>query len=147
VANIAGVAVNPATLFDLDSAYPGWQGASEGVPVDLGVVGPNLIALRPVPDAVYGLTFDVVRNAPIPTVDGDPVQIGREEIEPILDFAEATALFKVAEQAEDRMQRFYAAAITHNARLRASAPFMRTLIGQSRAEETERPRLRETQEV
>jgi len=142
-ANVAGNSVLPVSLFDLDAAYGSWQDTS-GAPVDLAIAGPNLLALRPVPDGVYAVTLDVARNAPIPAADGEQVQLGREDTDPIIDLAEYLALFKVGgaelQAAEGRLRAFYEAASEHNAKLRANTLFADTIFRQPRREETDRPR-------
>ena len=41
------------------------------------------------------ITVDVVRNAPVPIADGDFVQLGREELDAVLDYAAHLACFKM----------------------------------------------------
>lgn len=123
-AEINGVPLIPCTLQEEESANPLWENSS-GAPTDLILAAPNLIALNPVPDGVYSVACDVVREPPIPVNDGDFVQVGREQMDMILDYAEHLALFKVygAEwHATDRQaMSFFTQALTYNQRISASA--------------------------
>jgi len=140
---INGVPVQPNTVFDLDAADPNWQNKS-GTPRDIGIAGWNQICVSPIPDGVYSLTFDVARKAPIPVNDSAFVQLGREQIDMILDYAEHLALFKVggaefaatARQAEN----FLLQSISYNQRLSASARYIITPKEYSTREEQFRPR-------
>src|SRR5438309_1064099 len=96
-AGLNGVPLIPATLQEMDAAEPNWESvtASPFNPVaDVIIAAPNLIALNPVPDTLYSVTLDVVRKTPTYS-DADQVQIGREQLDAILDYAEHLALFKV----------------------------------------------------
>ena len=138
-ASIGGQGVMPVSLFDLDALYENWQD-NVGTPVDLAVAGPNLVALRPVPNGVFTVVLSVARNAPIPADDGSHIQVGNEEIDAILDYAEAAGLFKAAEPSEAQMERFWRAALGYNKRLAANARFLATIKGRSYEEERDRPR-------
>jgi hypothetical protein len=50
--------------------------------------------VRPVPDDEYVLTFETIRKAILPTVDGDFIQVGREHMQAIYDYASHVALVK-----------------------------------------------------
>jgi hypothetical protein len=122
-----GVPLIPSTLQEMDASTPGWENitASPGNPVmDLILAAPNLIAISAVPDQAYSVTLDVVRKTPIYN-DGDNVQIGREQLDAILDYAEHLALFKVGgaewHATERGAQNFMLQAITYNQRISAAA--------------------------
>ena len=128
-AEIQGASTIPTTLADLDNAVPNWQNVT-GTPSYLALAGWNLLAVYPVADGSgpYSATVDVVRKAPIPTVNSPDVQLGREQLDMILDYAEHLALFKVggyefavtARQADN----FLVQSITYNQRLAASARYI-----------------------
>jgi hypothetical protein len=83
-----------ASVPELDAYRTGWQNES-GAPDTVAIAGYNLIALAKVPDAgPYSVTVDVIQNAVVPSVDGDFLQIGREELDVILDYAQHLAAFK-----------------------------------------------------
>lgn len=123
-AEINGSPVFPCSVNDLDAGYPGWQ-TSSGAPDVVAAAGLNIIALADVPDGVYSVTLDVVRNAPIPAVDGDTVTIGREEMDVIVDYAQHLACFKMGgaefEATVPCYERLLRLAAVHNDRLRAQA--------------------------
>jgi hypothetical protein len=145
-AQLNGISVLPCTLYDLDASYGNWQD-STGVPEDIAICGPNLIAIRPVPNGIYSVTLDVCRNAPIPANDAAFVQVGEENLEQILDYAEYAALFKTAGEdlisVEPLIKGFYEAAAVYNSRIRANALFAKTIFGQGDKEEMQRPRMTE----
>ena len=132
------------TLASQDAAYPGWQGLATGAPTDIALCGLNLLALRPVPNDIYSITLDVVRNAPVPTLDETPVEVGREHLDSLLDYAEHLALFKVGgtelEASERQAQNFLRQAALSNERLSAASSFSSFVKEQSGLEEGHRPR-------
>ena len=72
-----------------------WQGKAQGTPTSIYYTGLNLVGLSPKPDnGPYSVTASVVRNMPLPASDGDYLQIGREDIQAVLDYAQHIAMFK-----------------------------------------------------
>lgn len=142
-AELNGVPLIPCTLQELDASTPGWQNTSY-TPTDIALAASNLIALNPVPDSVYSVALDVVRRTPIPGSDNDYVQIGREQLDMILDYAEHLALFKVggaewqatARQANNFLQQ----SITYNQRLSADARAVFSATEQSQRQKQGVPR-------
>lgn len=86
----------PSTFDELDLYTPDWQSTS-GQPTSIAI-NKNIIALSPVPNAIYGITLDVVRNIPLPTADGSFIQVGREHISTLLDYCVHLAMLKVGGQ-------------------------------------------------
>lgn len=140
---INGVSVQPNTVFDLDAADPNWQNKS-GTPKDVGIAGWNQICTSPVPNGVYSITIDVIRKTPIPANDNAFVEVGREQLDMILDYAEHLALFKVggAEFAATGRQaeNFLLQSISYNQRLGAAARYVITPKEFSQKEKQSRPR-------
>lgn len=142
---INGTQVWVSSLFDLDTMSPGWQNTS-APPTQLLLGGWNLAALSPVPNNnSYEVMVDIVRNAPIPATDGAFIQLGREELDAVLDYAEHLAALKMGGsnfQATMRgYQNFKRLALVRNARLAAalrSGP--QPLFDKGWREERERPR-------
>jgi hypothetical protein len=123
-AELDGVPVMPSALADIDFAYssPHWQSAATGSPTDLGVLGDDLIALRPVPDSnSYSVLVDIVRKAPLPTADDSYIQVPREDLGAILDGAESLCLFKLGGESVGDMRKLsesmFRAAMRYNSRL------------------------------
>jgi hypothetical protein len=77
-----------------DSVRPDWRYANPGSPRSVAQLNWNTIAVRPKPNAEYVMTFETVRKAIIPTVDGDFIQVGREHMQAIYDYAQHVALVK-----------------------------------------------------
>lgn|SRR5262245_3309309 len=139
---INGQPITLMSLQDLDSGDPTWQDQA-GRPVSVAVER-DMVALSPVPDSVYSVTLDVVRPAPIPTSNSDPVQLGPEITNAILDYAHHIASFKeggaeffATQQQLDGMIRL---AADYNAKLNALAVFRDVLEDRSVREEDRRPR-------
>jgi len=142
---INGVPLVTNALKDLDHFALNWENA-QAAPTDLILAAPNLVAFYPVPDGIYSATCDVVRNAPIPASDGDYLQVGREQLDMILDYAEHLALYKCAGtewHATDRnAENFIRQSLSYNERVAASARYAFTARGQSAVEKTLRSRRR-----
>jgi hypothetical protein len=140
----------PAALlpvFDLDSLVPGWS-ATSGDPTTVSMVSYDLVALYPVPTAVTSpITIDVVRKAPLPSSDADYIQISRETLAALLDYAQHLALFKEGGRrfAESMAQydRLVQMALTQNEILRARAPYLDMATDQTRQQEERQVRRKE----
>lgn len=119
-----GVPLIASTLQEVAACNPLWEN-NLSTPTDVILAAPNLLALNPVPDNVYSVTCDVVRNTPLPATDNDFVQVGREQVNMILDYAEHLALFKVAGpewHATDRAAKnFLIQCLSYNQRISAAA--------------------------
>lgn len=130
LAEINGVDSIVDSLWAVDTALPDWQ-TTAAQPTVVASAGRNIVALANVPDAVYSVTLDVVRNSVIPTKDTDFLQVGREVVDVLLDYAEHLAAFKM--QGEEWKATNRAAvnmmrqASQYNEKLRASATFKEIL--------------------
>ncbi len=143
------VPVYVCSLQELDSGSYAWQSTS-GQPVVGALAGLNLLALAGdgnnggVPDAVYGVSADVVRRAPVPVNDGEDIQVGREDLDSILRYAEHIAAFKMGgtefHATDIHYQGFMRGASFYNARLRANARNFNVLKDRATLEESRRPR-------
>ena len=81
---------------DADVYSPTWQLVT-GVPKKVLLSGQNLVAIWPPPGGTGGpwaITLDVVRNAPVPALTGDILQISQDVYDTILDYSQHLALFK-----------------------------------------------------
>jgi hypothetical protein len=92
---LGGSQVVVGSLYDLDSIETSWQN-STGAPLTFVLASWNLAALSPIPDnnGPYSIQLDVVENAPVPVNAGDFIQLGREELDSVLDYAQHLAAFK-----------------------------------------------------
>jgi hypothetical protein len=94
---IQGVITLPATIDDLDLYKPGWQNLVD-VPTALGKIGRNLVGASPVPVGIHSIVMDVLRNAPVPVADADFLQVGRQDLNTIMDYCVHLAAFKLGGQ-------------------------------------------------
>ena len=117
---INGVQVWTGSVFEMDSFLSSWQ-AVAGAPGFVGMAGRNLVAFGPTPSSVYSVTMDVVANIPVPIADADFLQVDRGAINPLLDYAQHLASFKMAGiefHNTDRLrQNFYIQAALENGRI------------------------------
>ncbi len=90
---INNVQAQTLAVNDFDADAPGWQNTT-GVPNISAMAGANMIAFKKVPDGAYGITLDVARNAPVPVVDGDDIQMGKEELDALIGYCLHLAMFK-----------------------------------------------------
>jgi hypothetical protein len=138
---INGVPVISSTIEEADSYSVGVTGRSwqndTGPPKDIFTIG-QFIGLKPVPDDVYSIVLDVVRNAPVPTLDTDFLQIGREQVGAILDHAEHLAAFKCGGdefratlQQEDN---FLKSALAFNKRLAVASRYLPAALENARSQ-------------
>ena len=117
---INGVQIWTGSVFELDSYFRNWQSSAD-VPQFAGMCDRNLVAFAPTPNALYTVTMNVVANIPLPATDADFIQVDRGALNPLLDYAQHLASFKMA-GAEfhntDRLrQNFYLAAALENSRI------------------------------
>lgn len=140
-ARISDAPCNIGALVDADSYAPVWQLVA-GVPRKVLLAGGNLLASWPPPGALGGpwtVTLDVVRNAPVPVLAADVLQIGADVYDSILDYAQHLALTKegpgqleLAMALLERVAR--AAGITLRIQ-QATQPSRAPLLGQQRQDE------------
>lgn len=112
----------------LDIWDPNWRTALTD-PSIVGTSGQNLFAFPTSADQL--LSLFVVSNANVPTVDGDPVQIGQEILAVILDYAQHVAMFKQgSHEVKATMKLFQSileAASHKNAKLKALSTFKQVM--------------------
>jgi hypothetical protein len=139
-----GVQVIPSTLARVDGSSSGWQGKNTDTPDTFAIAGPALVALKPVPDsAAHSVTLELVRNAITPAVDGDFLQIPREDLDGILSWAEMLACFKSQgdslDNARTASKKLIERASLYNDRRVQQSSFLREILEQSTDELTDRP--------
>lgn len=92
-AYINGVPAYIDSLSELDQAAPGWVAALAGTPQFIAV-DQNILAVSPITDnANPMLTLDITPKFPVPALT-DFLQLGKENLDVILDYAEHLAHFK-----------------------------------------------------
>jgi hypothetical protein len=93
-AGLGGKRMTIGSLGQLDAQRPNWQQTS-GQPKSLHQLSWNLFACYPVPDDEYIIEVEVVTKAIIPSVDDDFIQVGKEQMDRIYDYAQHIATFKL----------------------------------------------------
>ena len=141
----APVPVN--TVYDQDMYNPDWQDTTDAEPTIILSAGLNMVAFNPTPDAAYTITLDVISNAPIPANDAANLQLGPEELNAILGYAEHLAMFKVGgeefQATQPLYENFIKMAQIYKERLGAMVRYTEPLAIQSLKEDLVNPR-RET---
>lgn len=151
-ARLDGRDIYPDSVYELDTAYVGWQGKKAAAPVSMGTMGWNTICLRPVPDSFpHSVTMDLVQNAPVPTADTLPIQAGREVVDALLDYTEFAATAKLgyhefAAAREQCFKRFLAVAEKYSGRV-ASLPYGLQLTREGDRQDKTKPQRRSTRKT
>lgn len=141
---IGNVPLQIDSVRNADLYNTGWQAAPQGPPVAAYQSGLNLLGLSPIPDAgPYSLMATVVQSAPLPVLAADPVQVSRDDLDVIIDYAQHIAAFKQggAEflQTLPLLQRFLKHAAVYNAKLLELGEFTSMLLGVSQMESGANP--------
>jgi hypothetical protein len=140
-ASIGNVTCGLGSVEDLDQYNPTWQ-QTVTAPDFVGMCGRNMACVGPVPDGVYSVALWMVANAP---VTGTYLQVSRDQIDPVIDYAMHTACFKMGGRefasTEKMFDNLIQCATAQNARLSAVA-FYRSQMEQFAAKsELDEPRL------
>lgn len=127
---VANLPLDDDSVQNQDNFNTFWQ-AQGGQPDTSLSAGLNLVGLSPVPDGVYSITFTVVQNAPVPLQLSDKIQLGRDDYETMLDYAQHIASFKMG-GAEftatiPLLQRFLKQAALYNSKLLALGEYMKAI--------------------
>ena len=134
LADIDNVSCGLGSVFDMDCYAPDWQIAS-GAPFFIGLCGRNLVCVGSTPDAgPYGIGLVTVANAPVNLAGY--MQVDRGAIDPVLDYAQHVASFKMGGAEFDATTPLYSnlvtAATAQNTRLSAVS-FYRSQLQQPAA--------------
>lgn len=115
-----------------DLYSPGWQALAQATPNTAYIVGLNLLGFSPPDASLYSITVSCVQNAPVPSLQGDFLQIGRDDYDTILDYAQHLALFKVGgkifQDSLPLLENFFERAATYNAKLLQSGIFQKPMF-------------------
>lgn len=118
------------SLFELDNGFPGWQVAA-GTPRFWAPIGLNKVAIYPAPTSGT-ITFEgLMENFRLLT-DGDFLELGEEQIVPILNYARHYCTFKEGgvemESSANALVELVIAAGQWNGRIRETS-FYRSALG------------------
>lgn len=136
-----GVPLNLDTLNAIDAGMPFWRNQT-GSPLVAGALF-DLIGIAPACNREYSIAADVVRSAPLPVNDVDPIQIGPEDIDHLIDYVTHILLFKCGgnefRATMTGYDSFLSAASGRNRILAVKARYMQPIFGQPAAEQQQRP--------
>lgn len=145
-ARIGSLPLTVCALAELDAYSPGWQSHTAALPTTLATAGMNYIALDPPPNVGVAVYLDVVQNAPVPSDDADLVQIGREMVSTILDYAVHLAMFKVGggewQATTQLMEQFLLMCGNYNKRMEAASRLWKDMHSVTNYEEATRRRMK-----
>ncbi len=129
-ATINNLTVGEGSVFDLDAYQPDWGQVLETIPSFVGMCGLNLACVGPPPDDGtaggnpgnnYGVSLWMCANAPV--LGQTFLQVSRDQIDPILDYAQHIASFQMGGAEFEGTARLYqnliACAKAQNGRLEA----------------------------
>lgn len=139
---INGIPVDTPSVFEMDGFSPEWQDNPNAWP-SLVQAGMDLIAVCPVA-SLTGVSVILVGNAPIPVNDSDPVQVSRDVMDVILDYAQVLASFKEggAEFTDtiDLEKNFFGFALESNKRLSKLGLFSDVVHSAGKRQDENQPR-------
>lgn len=90
-----GRQTQPTSLAQRDSIQPGWETQTAAAARQIALPSWNLAVLDRPPAAIARINVDLVSKAPIPSVDGDFLQINAAYLPAIYDYAQHIATFKM----------------------------------------------------
>jgi hypothetical protein len=129
------------SLDSLDQARRHWQ-TMRGTLQTVAPAGHNLVALASPPSTDIQASFSFVRNAPIPALVSDYLQIGKEYLDLVIGYSVHLAMFKIGgtefASTTHFADSFFAAASEYNERLKESSAFEEATIGRPESKATQR---------
>lgn len=137
-----GVQVFPQSVHALSAFRSGWQDEAPAISDSIAVMSWNLIALVPLPISTsVSIMLDMVQNAPVPVADGDFIQIGREDLDALLDMAQHLLAFKQGGQEFMETVPLYQSAVAQaklrNSKIKENIPFWEALDDRALVQEAE----------
>ena len=147
-ARVLSVPVQVDAVETLDTYTPEWRSVAQTLTPEvapiLAIAGQNLVAYPSA--APVNIALLLVANATLPTLPGDTIQVGREVMDAILDYAQHTAMWKCGgeefAQTIPLLQHTVALAAKRNARVRAMSTYRDLLYGRSEREDGIQPQSR-----
>ena len=138
-------AITAADFYAADFYAANWQGLTPGPPTAVYYAGLNQAAVAPAPDSgrPYAVTASVVQNMPLPGNDGAFLQVGRDDVQAILDYAQHIAMFKCGGDEFAKTLPLYQNFMRHcslyNSKLQALSPFLEMIDLRSQEDERQNP--------
>lgn len=141
LASFGGLLVPISPVSEGDNYNYGWEGLPAGSLLSLYTGGLNLLATSP--PGSGELTLTVVENATVPSGSGDFLQVGRDDYDSVMDYAQHLAAFKLGgeefEASFPLLQGFLAQAKLYNSEVGEMGFFSRPLYEVGRQEEEKNP--------
>lgn len=141
---IANTVLQIDSVRDADLYRTTWEAEAQKKPDMAFHSGLNLIGLASTPDGVYSLTATVVENAPMPANDTSNLQVAREDLDAVLDYAQHIASFKLGGteflSTASLFERFLKQAGLYNSKLAEMGEFTPFLLDRSQRQENMAPR-------
>lgn len=125
--SIAGAKLTPASIEEFDTGLYGWRLTSGAdVPYIWAPLGITHLFFYPIPDAAQSVLVEYYRGDKMLTTDGTYINLGDEELDKILDYAQWYLTFKSGtkegvENSSPLKDMFLAAATLRAEKLRGSA--------------------------
>jgi hypothetical protein len=127
-----------------DHFQANWQSKTPAKPSTVLTAGLNLIALNATPGLAHSLTATVVQNAPVPSAPADLVQVSRDDLDVIIDYAQHLASLKMGgaefSATLPLFQRFLKQASLYGLKLSEIAEYTDPIFNQSQLEDNTNPR-------
>jgi hypothetical protein len=140
---IGGSPADTVPLAEMDCFSPEWQNNATAWPT-LVIAGMDLVGVCPTPATTTGVSVVVVGNTPLPTADGDFVQISRDVLDVVLGYAQVLAAFKMGGEdfmsTKDLEKDFFRLCVMQNKRLSQMGLFADTVHMEGRRQDVTRPR-------
>jgi hypothetical protein len=127
LATLNGIGVDTPSLAELDNFDPEWDSTADSQEsvVEAGI---DFIAASPVPTSAASVGLTVLGNAPLPSADGDFVQVPRDALDSVLSEAQFLAAWKQGGQefvqAQELDQEFFQYCSFTNQRLKKLGLFV-----------------------
>jgi len=132
-----GIPADLPAAAELDGYSAEWDAKPNGG--EIVTAGLDFFCVVPDPVLPTGVLLTVLGNAPVPVLDGDFVQVSREVWDPVLDYAQFLATFKMGgyefTQAEALEKQFMTQAVRTNTRLSKLGLFADVYQGQGQREQ------------
>jgi len=143
-ATINGIPVDTPSVREMDGWSPEWENNATAWP-SLVTAGMDLVAPCPVAGtSPIGVSLVVLGNTPIPILDNDFVQISRDNVDAVLDYAQRLATFKMGGEeflaSKDLENNFFLVAQQNNARLAKLGIFSDMLHSEGKRQDLTQPR-------
>lgn len=117
----SNIHLDPITLKELNHLSPTWYGQVASTTSNWMHVGLNNIALYKAPSSTFSATTYFIDTSPIPSLDGDYIQVGEEDMAAIIDYI--TFIAKIKESGKEfqesvaLLQNFLKQASKYNAKV------------------------------